>query len=84
MVFTSLIIMLSRSASTNRFKLRSMLKNKEDIEFSNIKQLINWNIPKVSSEKIYGMGMFKLFSSMSVKTIEQLFQLKILMILFNC
>ena len=34
-------------------------------------QLVNWNIPKVSPNKIYDTCMFKIFSSMPVKTIEQ-------------
>ena len=64
--------MLSQSTSTNRFKPRSLLKNKEDIEFSSIEyHLVNWNILKVNPDKIYKMGMFKLFSSMTVKTIKQ-------------
>ena len=64
--------MLTRTVSNNRYKSKSLLKNKEDIEFSNIEsQLVNWNIPKVSPDKIYETGMFKVFSAMSVKTIEQ-------------
>ena len=64
--------MLSRTTYSNRYKYKSLLKNKEDIEFSNIEtQLVNWNIPKVSPDKIYDTGMFKIYSAMSIKTIEQ-------------
>jgi len=79
--------MLSRNASSNHYKSKALLKNKEDIEFSNIEsQLINWNIPKVSPDKIYDTGMFKKNSTTSVKTIEQtipVFLLKVLLILYN-
>ncbi|KAM7489485.1 hypothetical protein LguiB_026969 [Lonicera macranthoides] len=62
--------MLSQSSSIDRLKLR-LLKSK-DVESSNIEtRLLNWNIPKVSIDKIYDTGIFKLFTSKSVKTIKQ-------------
>ncbi|KAM7510633.1 hypothetical protein LguiB_009508 [Lonicera macranthoides] len=62
--------MLSQSSSIDYFKLR-LLKSK-DVESSNIEtRLLNWNIPKVSLDKIYDTGIFKLFTSTSVKTIKQ-------------
>jgi hypothetical protein len=66
--------MLSRSSSSTiaRFKSSSLLKYKEDIEFLDIEgKLLSWDLPKAKPDSIYDMGMFKMFSTISVKTIER-------------